>query len=305
MAESSEAAAWIAADWGTSALRIWAMDDADRVIGTARSDRGMGGLDRDGFETAFLEIAGPFLAIGAVTDVIVCGMAGAREGWAEAGYAKVPCAPAGDAAVTVQTVDPRLNVRILPGLSQASPADVMRGEETQIAGFLRLAPDFDGVICLPGTHTKWAHVSAGEVVSFRTFMTGELFALLSKNSVLRHVVAGDGWDAGAFTSGLSDAMSRPESVAAKLFGLRASALLDAVPPATARAQLSGLLIGMELAASRPYWLGQRVALIGADALVALYETALAGQGVPTEKPADDVTLSGLVAARHKLKGTKP
>ena len=58
----------------------------------------------------------------------------------------------------------------------------MRGEETQIAGFLALNPKFDGVICLPGTHTKWVHISAGEIVSFRTFMTGEMFALLSQQS---------------------------------------------------------------------------------------------------------------------------
>ena len=62
----------------------------------------------------------------------------------------------------------------------------MRGEETQIAGALSLMPGFDGVLCLPGTHSKWAQICAGEVVSFQTFMTGEMFALLSEQSVLRH-----------------------------------------------------------------------------------------------------------------------
>ena len=70
--------------------------------------------------------------------------------------------------------------RVVPGVAQYGESpNVMRGEETQIAGFLSLNPGFDGVICLPGTHTKWAQVSAGEVVSLRSFMTGELFALLS------------------------------------------------------------------------------------------------------------------------------
>jgi hypothetical protein len=76
----------------------------------------------------------------------------------------------------------------------------MRGEETQIAGFLAQNPGFDGVLCLPGTHTKWVHISAGEVVSFRSFMTGELFATVGPHSVLRHSV-GEGWDDAAFGRG--------------------------------------------------------------------------------------------------------
>ena len=73
----------------------------------------------------------------------------------------------------------------------------MRGEETQIAGLVAAEPGFDGVACLPGTHTKWAHVSAGEVVSFASYMTGEIFALLAGQSVLRKTLATDGWsDAG-------------------------------------------------------------------------------------------------------------
>ena len=183
-----------------------------------------------------------------------------------------------------------------------SPADVMRGEETQIAGFLARNPGFDGVICLPGTHTKWAHVSAGEIVSFRTAMTGEMFALLSAHSVLRHSM-GQGWDAEAFATGVDQTLSRPESLAASLFSLRAEGLLADLPGDAARARLSGLLIGAELAAMRPYWLGQAVALVGAEALSAAYATALKAQGVPTQMAdAEDMTLAGLTAAYAQLQG---
>ena len=91
------------------------------------------------------------------------------------------------------TADPRLDVHILPGLSQAEPPDVMRGEETQIAGMLAATPDFDGLVCLPGTHTKWARVSEGRVTDFRTAMTGELFALVSGHSTLSSFTA-EGWN---------------------------------------------------------------------------------------------------------------
>jgi 2-dehydro-3-deoxygalactonokinase len=193
--------------------------------------------------------------------------------------------------------DPRILVRIVPGVRQTDPADVMRGEETQIAGYLASDPGFDGILCLPGTHTKWVHVSAGEIVSFRTFMTGELFDLLSTASVLRHSV-GEGWNDGAFSDALSDALSRPEAVAARLFSIRAEALLKGLDPAAARSRLSGALIGIELAAARPYWLGQHVALVGAGTLSGIYAAALATQGVAAEiSDVAEMTLRGLASAR--------
>jgi 2-dehydro-3-deoxygalactonokinase len=293
---SQIAPVWIAVDWGTSNLRAWAMDAAGRILAEAVSDDGMGKLTRTGFEPALLRLIGPWLGGGSVP-VVACGMVGSRQGWCEAPYRQVPCTPLDAAAqVLAPTMDPRLQVRIAPGLKQITPADVMRGEETQIAGALRLEPGYDGILCLPGTHSKWAQISAGEVVSFQTFMTGELFALLSEQSVLRHGLQGDGWDEAAFDAGLSDAISRPERIAARLFSLRAEGLLSGLPPASARSRLSGLLIGIELAAARPYWLGQRVTLIGAEKLSFAYARALMAQGVEAQTlPATACTLAGLAS----------
>ncbi|MBC7676447.1 MAG: 2-dehydro-3-deoxygalactonokinase, partial [Rhodoferax sp.] len=212
----------------------------------------------------------------------------------------VPCLPLDpEPCVLVRTVERRITVAIVPGLRQNIPADVMGGEETQISGALALTPGFDGVFCLPGTHSKWGHVSAGEVISFQTFMTGEMFALLSTQSVLRHGMIGDGWDDAAFDAALSDALSRPEKIAANLFSLRAEGLLTGLAAPAARARLSGLLIGVELAAAKPYWLGQPIAIIGADALSATYARALTAQGnTPIVIPASDTVLAGLTLA-HK------
>jgi len=292
---------WVAVDWGTSHLRAWV--HAGGTVTPLHSGAGMGDLAPDAFEPALLALIAPYLLPNAVTPVICCGMVGARQGWAEAAYAPVPAAPPdAGGALPVSGTDPRIAVYILPGMSQAAPADVMRGEETQIAGFIAAHPDWDGVLCLPGTHSKWAHISAGEVVSFRTFLTGEMFALLSRQSVLRHSVGGDGWDDAAFVTAVSDTLSRPEHLASSLFSLRAGSLLDDLPAATARARLSGLLIGLELAGARPYWLGQNVALLGEGALCTHYAAALAVQGVTaTRHPADEMTLNGLRAAYATLK----
>lgn len=286
---------WIAVDWGTSNLRAWAMAGT-RVLAEASSDDGMSRLARPDFEPALLRVIAPWLGAG-VMPVVACGMVGSRQGWHEAPYRTVPCTPVDPALmVTAPTSDPRISVRLAPGLRQMQPADVMRGEETQIAGALALAPGFDGVLCLPGTHSKWVHVSAGEVVSFQTFMTGEMFALLSEQSVLRHGMQGDGWDDAAFDAAVSDSLSRPERIAARLFALRAEGLVHGLAPASARARLSGLLIGTELAAARPYWLGQPVLLVGAERLSAAYGRALALQGVQARGlNATDCTLAGLSA----------
>ena len=286
---------WIAVDWGTTNLRAWAMKDG-APIAHGQSNKGMGTLEPEGFELALLDLIETWLGADR-TLVIACGMVGSRSGWVEAPYARVPSAPLSATMARAPVTDPRLDVRVISGLSQDAPADVMRGEETQIAGYLHQNLAFDGVLCLPGTHSKWVQVSAGEVVSFRTFMTGEMFSLLSDHSVLRLTV-GKGWDDRAFLDAVTDAMGRPEAIAQRLFTLRAEGLLHGLAGDAARSRLSGLLIGAELAAARPYWLGQEVVLIGDDTLAAAYAAALVAQGLtPGVADATDLTLAGLSAAR--------
>lgn len=299
MSGQANYADWIAVDWGTSNLRAWAMR-GDAPVAEVGSDKGMGSLERDGFEPALLDLIEPWLGAG-TTAVIACGMVGARQGWVEAPYASVPCPPVGAATIKPPVSDARIDVTILPGLSQKTPADVMRGEETQIAGYLAEVPDFDGILCLPGTHTKWVQISAGEVVSFRTYMTGELFALISKQSVLRHSMD-DGWDEDAYLAAVREGMADPQALAGRFFALRAEGLVSTPAKGVARARLSGLLIGAELAAAKPYWLGQRIVLLGAGKLAALYSNALAAEGALTETAdVTRATLAGLTAAYHKLK----
>lgn len=289
---------WVAVDCGGSRLRAW-VHEGERVT-LLSSDAGAGAQ----VEGALLAMLEPHLTPDTATTVICCGVTAAGQGWDKAAYVPVPAAPP-DAtrALRVADTDPRLALHLLPPMSQAAPADVMHAEHTRIAGFIAAHPDWDGVLCLTGAHSKWVHISAGEIVSFATFMTGEMFALLSRQSVLRPSI-GEGWDAAAFSDAVSDAISRPERVAAALFALRAGTLLEGLSPATARARLSGMLIGVELAAARPYWLGRDVAVIGEGVLAQHYATALLAQGVRAPcHDADDLTLSGLRAAYAATKGS--
>ncbi len=282
---------WIAVDWGTSRLRVWRMSDANDVLDAAESDDGISTLGGTGFEAALLALAGDWIEDPA--PVVACGMIGSRQGWAETAYRPVPATPLGGPMTRVS--GDRLSLAIIPGLSQAAPPDVMRGEETQIAGFLSLDDGFDGVLVLPGTHTKWVHVSAGEIVSFRSFMTGELFALLRTRSTLAPAL-GEQWSDAAFDEGVAEMISHPERLAAKLFGLRAGHLLEG--PGPAAATLSGLLTGSEIAAAKSYWLGRRVVVLGDGQLTEGYTRALGAAGTPVESaPSSDITLAGLAAAR--------
>lgn len=288
---------WIAVDWGTSNLRAWAMQGR-HILAKAQSDAGMGTLAKDAFEPALSDLLSGW-ELAPDLPILACGMVGSRQGWVEAPYRAVPCTPLAEGLV--QARGETLTLHITPGIRQVTPADVMRGEETQIAGFLALNDGWDGVICLPGTHTKWAQISAGEVVSFQTYMTGELFALLSERSVLCHSVQTQEWEDSAFDFAVEEALTKPEKLAARLFSIRADDLLDGTAAAASRARLSGLLVGAELAAARPYWLGTNIAIIGGATQSQIYARALQTQGATaTVADAERMTLAGLTAAYRQL-----
>lgn len=291
---------WIAVDWGSSNLRAWLMRDADALETANDASAGANALERGAFEPALAKLIAPWRDRAA--DVMICGVAGSREGWREAPYGQVPCKVADLAPTSVATDDPGLRAFIMPGLSQTNPrAAILRGEETQIRGFLASHTGFDGVICLPGTHTKWVHISAEEVVSFDSALTGEVFGLLARTSILRHSVRAGDWRADAFDAGLSRVLSRPECLVAEIAALRADDVLNGADKVSAHARLSGLLIGAEIAAMKPYWLGQQVVLIGADHLCDVYAHALSLQGVATQKyDAAAMTQAGLFAAYKSL-----
>ena len=287
----------IAADWGTSNLRIWGIDHRGQVIDTINNGKGMSSLIPSEFEPYLISLIESWLPKegNAKCPIIICGMAGAKNGWKEAAYLKAPCPPINKKKIIqVETDDQRISVSIVPGIMQTSPPDVMRGEETQIAGYLSKNPDFDGIICLPGTHTKWVHISANEIVSFKTFMTGEIFLSLSERSILKTSVQSNDFDSTSFLEAFEDTYSNPALLSSKLFGLRAADLLENTSTKFLKSKLSGYLIGCELAGAKSYWLGQNIIMIGNNDLCILYQKALKKLGINTTiESTQNVTLNGL------------
>ncbi|WP_295530013.1 2-dehydro-3-deoxygalactonokinase [uncultured Thioclava sp.] len=293
-ADISATPEWIAADWGTTHLRLWAMR-GQNVLSKRSCDQGMGRLSPAQFGPVLEAEIAQWGADWAGIPVVACGMVGSRQGWSEAPYHPTPTDPRAH-LIRVPDHAPR-PVYIACGIRQDDPPDVMRGEETQIAGLLAQTPEFDGVVCLPGTHTKWVRLRAGRIERFQSCMTGELFELISQQSVLRHTLDLQGSDLSAFDAACAEALGDPARAYGGLFALRAAALLNGLDPISAASRLSGLLIGWELAATRDLWSGQTAALIGTAKLAALYARALGANGVQTQDyPAEPTTLAGLHAA---------
>ncbi len=81
--------AYIAVDWGTSSFRLWLIGEDDSILGERRSGEGMTSAAQTGF-VQVLQSHLDALAAPENLPVIVCGMAGARQGWVEAGYIDDP-----------------------------------------------------------------------------------------------------------------------------------------------------------------------------------------------------------------------
>ncbi|HVY50954.1 MAG TPA: 2-dehydro-3-deoxygalactonokinase [Devosia sp.] len=296
---------WVAVDWGTSNVRAWGIAGNGEQTFFVHSDKGMGRLSPAEFPSVLDELIGR--RVTGPADVIICGMAGARQGWMEAPYVDTPAdlRELLSRSVRPEGANPRLTPRILPGVAQrtAGHEDVMRGEETQLLGLLALRPGFEGTAILPGTHSKWVEIAGGRIVRFSSAMTGELYEVLSQHSVLRHSVSGavsnEAADAGAH-EGLEAGLGHPGLLSALIFRTRAAALLSSRGPDWCAGYLSGLLIGAEVGGHSDWLTGGPVPLIGSARFEKLYGAALGRIGVATFAiDAAEATIAGLKEARSQ------
>jgi len=287
----------VAVDWGTSSLRGALINAEGRVLEEQSHARGILTVERGAFGDVFQEMFGAWMKPTG-TRCLISGMAGSKQGWVEAPYCACPAGLA-EVRAKVITVDPG-RIAIVPGLcdEHAGVPDVMRGEEVQIFGALALTGLADGLFVLPGTHNKWARVEAGRVTGFRTFMTGEFYALLSQHSILaRTLDANAPLDEGAFRQGVQQS-ANGEGLLHNAFGARTLALFERMGTRALASYLSGVLIGEELRNALPREHADEVVLIGSPALTQRYALALQrGEGWPI---ADAVAIAGTIGVLGHL-----
>ncbi|MGD8789897.1 MAG: 2-dehydro-3-deoxygalactonokinase [Burkholderiales bacterium] len=298
----------LAIDWGTSSLRIYRLDASGQVVDTRHCARGILQVADAAFASVLQDEAADWLDAHG-THIVMSGMIGSRQGWTEVAYvpcpASLPEIAAAMASVQWQSdMGKDYRARIAPGLScrdDSGVNDVMRGEEVQILGVLDELGPGEHVVCLPGTHSKWANVSDDRIMSFRTYMSGEVFAVLKQHSILGRTMAGDDFDEGTFLRGVTRAADAG-GMLHHLFGVRAEVLAGKLAEEQSASYLSGIIIGHELVSVA----GQirQFHLVGNSALNSVYSLAATSMKLNAIVHQDAAAPRGLFALAQHMERDK-
>jgi 2-dehydro-3-deoxygalactonokinase len=303
-------AAFVAGDWGTSHLRLSLCDEHGAVL---RAKNGPGAAAGAAAET-FFSLVNDWDALHGPVPAVLCGMAGSTIGWRNVPYLACPIRPDAIASSTLRFEAGGRTIAIAPGLScrnRLIAPDVMRGEETQILGALRCEPKLakgSHLLCMPGTHTKWVVLDEGAVQHFLTGVTGELYDVLHRHSVLvRAPEMGEVIGGPAFVDALEQTKLHPDAeLIHLLFGTRSRQLMGELKNKDAGAYLSGLVIGQDVAGAarlfRPELAASKhVVVIGTPRLSELYTTALKMRDIAvTAIDGAKASLAGLTALHDAL-----
>lgn len=284
----------IVVDWGTSNFRAYRFDASGGLSETHQAAAGILTVAPGGFETVLEREIGGWLD--GQAEVFLSGMITSRNGWVETPYVELPATLVALAGGAVHRRTARgTALHFLPGVAARAPLpDVMRGEEIQIFG--AVGADDSATLILPGTHSKWARVEAGRLVAYRTFMTGEMFAVLKGHSILGRLMPADAtpFDASAFAAGVRQAGAETSAgLLNDVFTTRSGALLSAFPPTEIADRLSGLLIGHEiLGGLKLGWPCDPIILVGEEALCSRYAAALSVLGLASRMGPKHATVDG-------------
>ncbi len=282
----------VAVDWGSSQFRAYLLAEDGGVLEAVCRGKGVLARRAGDYERIFHQTCGGWLRRISGIPVLMAGMVGSRDGWLETEYVPCPVGLGGLGGRIVQMpIAGGRSLHVVPGISNVGPSglpDVIRGEETQMFGVLG-GQEGDGLLaCFPGTHSKWAWVERSRIVNFSTFMTGELFAVLSRCASLAPFLTGrngDGMDEAAFLEGVS-LSRRAGGLSHQAFSIRSEPLVGRRPSDAGLSRLSGLLIGTEVEAGLRLYPGVReITVVGAEELGLCYGLAFAEHGVVT-RPID-------------------
>ena len=300
-------------------------DHARTVLALARDERALREVEKEcGQGPGAVECRGKFAEVfdSAVADwrhahgdlpALLCGMAGSNIGWMETPYLACPADlfELADASVMI-----RDGVHVVPGMRCTNPLgapDVMRGEETQLLGSIGISgslKDGHGLVCLPGTHTKWVSLVDGIAQEFITAPTGEMFATLCDHTILvRDESTPVVHRAEDFQRGLEEARRHSGKLLHQLFQARSLRLDRQLSAEGATSWLSGLLIGTDVGGAlalfdtRPA--GARVYVVGTSQLTSRYATALGHLGCKAIGiDGADAALRGLALVFQARKGIR-
>jgi len=289
----------IGVDWGTSNFRAFRLDAAGRVIERRSYPTGVLKVLEGKFAETLQAQIGDWIAAGE-TRVLLCGMVGSRQGWAEANYLRCPVNIEDFVQAVVRIPFAGAEAVLIPGVigeDSTGIPEVMRGEETEAMGIVDSCED-EGLVCLPGTHSKWIELRGGSIVRFITCMTGEMFAALRRCTILSKLMNSDiAIDDASFLRGVARS-AEIGGLLHHLFSVRTLVLTGELKEETSASYLSGLLIGHEVRAAMPA--DANVHLVGAAQLCKLYGTVIAACGGTFTLEDEDAAARGLAAIGRRI-----
>lgn len=280
---------FVAVDWGTTNRRLWVIDGGVAEAPVA-DDRGILNCTEFPAEVAALRDRG------GGRPLLMAGMIGSNRGWREVPYAAAPAGLADIAAAVTWVED---GIGIVPGVSFVDGnlrADIMRGEEVALLGACAAGSvSGDGLVCHPGTHTKWVEMEAGRIARFRTVMTGDIFAALAHKSILSDMLKEPAPVDDAFLAGVDHGLANND-LTAELFAARARVILGKAEAVHAASYVSGLLVGSDVRIGLGRLRADVVPVLGSPVLTARFAAALARAGRDAvEFDGDTAFVAGMIA----------
>ncbi len=195
---------FIVIDWGTSNFRAVLIDKYFKEIDSISTNDGMLTLKQNEFHPFLLRKLHKWLSKDKNIKIFMSGMVGSINGWLETKYllCEVHLDDLVQNLVQIPNIDEK--IYIVPGIKieKNGMIDLMRGEEVQVFGALKYLDIKDAILILPGTHSKWVKVKNNKIVDFITNMTGEVFSVMSSNTILAKSIKFKELDEEAFEKGM-------------------------------------------------------------------------------------------------------
>ncbi|MEL6830226.1 MAG: 2-dehydro-3-deoxygalactonokinase [Pseudomonadota bacterium] len=296
----SDEIALICGNWGNTNLRSFALNSRGERVTEYRAGPGVLNIPLGEQADFWFDLTQDWNNGAANARHLLCGAVGSNIGWLHTGYINCPANLSEIAAGIQWRRERNADIGVVPGLAARTPTgepDRLRGEETELLGWLSSHPGKDGLVCIPGTHCKWIRVVEGRVETFLTGFAGELFSLLSSQSIL----VGDDQQVEnqeAFDSGLALGRAQQADLLHRLFAVRARQLSGELDPHHARDFLSGLIIGADVVGAigllSPFT--ERVTVIASTSLGQAYARAFQAEGFVADMVnALDVSVLGFSA----------
>ncbi len=280
---------FISCDWGTSSFRLRlvklpslevlsSVSSAQGIASVYAQFRGQALVERIPFYSAVLlqQIAELEKQTGYSLKglpIVLSGMASATIGMIDLPYKTIPYKiDQGDLEVQVLEASENCQHKLFIISGVRSDSDVMRGEETILAGCAMMEAPGEQLFIFPGTHSKHIIVEDQQLKDFNTYMTGELFDLLANKSVLSASVESNEADTGnAFEQGIRQSVNG--ILLNNIFHVRTNQVFNKLEKSANYHYLSGLLIGEEL-----HHLAEKnfaaITIVSTGALAAIYKKAI-------------------------------